>query len=404
MRVWLTNDTAAAATLLRRSTDLLPSEPRRGELLWELAIALRVAGRSEESAAALAEAAAVAVKSSDAALQARVETERTRRSLLAGETGLADAVQRLEKTASVLRTLSDERGLGRALVALCSVHQLACNLGEVEAAAKEARRHYVASGFSPAACLALEGDALYFGSTPVADAEARCLELLTVAPDLTSRANLIAVLGALRAAGGRADDGRSLIADARSTLSELGSDLAVATAVAPLAVEVEVHAGDIESAIRIARENFHELLHGGHVAHASTRAVYLADLSLDIAAFEDANRFAADAKSTMIATDVLVQFLYRAVRARLLAHAGDVEGAATLVQEALEISGLTDAIPARIRAHLAAAEVFEAAGRRDDRRVELAQASRLARAKGIRAWGAGPRRREPPVELPLRGA
>ena len=77
MRVWLTNDTAAAAALLRRSTDLLPSGLRRGALLWELAIALRVAGRSQESAAALAEAGAVAAELADEALRARVDTERT---------------------------------------------------------------------------------------------------------------------------------------------------------------------------------------------------------------------------------------------------------------------------------------------------------------------------------------
>ena len=404
MRVWLTNDTAAAAALLRRSTDLLPSGTRRGELLWELTIALRVAGRSEESAAALTEAAAAAAEVGDERLRARVETERTRRSLLAGETGLAEAVQRLEEAASVLRSHGDERGLGRALIALCSVHQLACNLAEVEAAAKEARGHYLASGFSPAVCLALEGDALYFGATPVADAEARCLELLALAPDRTSEANLTAVLGALSAADGRIDEGRYLLAQARATLSELGSELAVASAVAPLAVEVEVYAGDIESAIRLGRENFEDLVHGGHVAHASTRAVYLADLSLDIGALEDARRFAADAESTMIATDVLVQFLVRAVRARLLARDGDVVGAASLVGEALEIARLTDAVHARIRTHLAAADVFRAADRTADVRVQLAEATRLASAKGIRARAARPMKREPSVELPLHGA
>jgi DNA-binding SARP family transcriptional activator len=404
MRVWLTNDTGAAAALLRRSTDLLPPGLHRGELLWELAIALRVAGRSEESTAALAEAGTAATDVSDAGLQARVDTEHTRRSLLTGETGLADAVQRLEENASVLRARGDERGLGRALLALCAVHQLACNLAEVGAAATEARVHYVASGFSPATCLAMEGDALYFGSTPIAVAEARCLELLSEAPDRTSEANLTAVLGALSAAGGRVDDGRSLIAQALATLSELGSKLVVASAISPLSMEVEVHAGDIESAIRIGREDFDELFHGGHVAFASTRAVYLADLSLDIGAVADARRFAADAESTMIASDVLVQFLFRVVRARLLAHAGDLAAAVSLAREALEIARLTDAVHARIRAHLAAAKVFEAAGHAADVGAQLAEARRLAAAKGIRAWPARPKKREPAVELPLQGA
>ena len=184
----------------------------------------------------------------------------------------------------MLRARGDERGLGRALLALCAVHQLACNLAEVGAAATRAKGHYVASGFSPATCLAMEGDALYFGSTPITEAEARCVELLAEAPDRTSEANLTAVLGALSAAGGRVDDGRSLIAQALATLSELGSKLVVASAVSPLSMEVEVYAGDIEAAIRIGREDFDELFRGGHVAFASTRAVYLADLLLDIGA------------------------------------------------------------------------------------------------------------------------
>jgi ATP/maltotriose-dependent transcriptional regulator MalT len=106
----------------------------------------------------------------------------------------------------------------------------------------------------------------------------------------------------------------------------------------------------------------------------------------------------------MIPSDVLVQFLFRAVRARLLAHAGDLTPAMSLAGEALEIARLTDAVHARIRAHLAAAEVFEAAGRAADVRTQRAEASRLAAAKGIRAWPARPKKREPAVELPLQGA
>ena len=90
-------------------------------------------------------------------------------------------------------------------------------------------------------------------------------------------------------------------------------------------------------------------------------------------------------RSRSIRSDVLVQFLRRSQRARLLAREGRHDDAESLAREAVAISSLTDALLDRARTHVALAEVLAAAGARAEAKRETAEAARLFAEKGLNA-------------------
>ena len=96
MRAWRQNDTSAAIALLERAIALLPAGQRRAELLWELAVALRLAGRPVEADVALTRAESDAADTGAGPIASRVAIERARVALLAGEIELADAAEAID--------------------------------------------------------------------------------------------------------------------------------------------------------------------------------------------------------------------------------------------------------------------------------------------------------------------
>ena len=239
MRAWRQNDTSAAIALLERSIALLPAGQRRAELLWELAVALRLAGRPVEADVALTRAESDAADTSAGPIASRVAIERARVALLAGEIELADAAEAIISAIAVLERAGDSRGLGRAQLRLAEIHALACDFRSQEAAAALAVAHYDEAGFSPAAAYASQTSALYYGPLPVTAAVRRCTELLESSPDRMTEANVTAVLGALHGLHGDIAEARALLDQARSAYDDLGHRLALETILAPLAVDVE---------------------------------------------------------------------------------------------------------------------------------------------------------------------
>ena len=411
MRAWQTTDSSAATGLLRRAVDLLPADRRRAELLWELSLALRVSGLADDAQATLARAAAEAAILKDAPLRARVDAEIARNRLWSGELSLSEAAAAIATAIATLEQHGDERGLGRALLDVSGVHLFACNLAEIEATTTRAAAHYEAAGMNPAACVGLNAEALYYGATPVDDAVARCTAVLERVSDRQTEANVAAVLGALQALGGDTDAGRALVSHARTLFADVGNRLALIAIVAPLEMDIELCAGDLDAAVEIGRASFDRLTAIQDVAYATTRAVQLADVLLDAGDAAAAESFVAFAEANAIAGDVLVQFLARSARARLLARAGDFAAAETAGRAAVSIAELTDVLRDRSRTHLALAEVLRLGGRAEEAVVEREQAIGLLHRKGARALvalvevqsDAGNRRGEPD-QLPSRSA
>jgi DNA-binding SARP family transcriptional activator len=382
MRAWRGNDVSAATRLLGRAIALLPSGKDRAELLWERSLALRLEGNPLDADAALAEADRVAHAAGARDIEARVSAERARARLYKGEISLDEAVAVFTQAIVTLSAAEDERGLGRAKLCLSSVHWLACNLGELGAAATQAAQHYVAAGFSPAACLGNQGEALFYGPIPVPAASLQCAAMLEVAPDRMSEATLTAVLGGLRAYAGLYDDAHALLERARELFGDVGSERGLETVWVPLRMAAHLAAGNREDAANLGRRSLETLLAGRDAAYASTRAAQLADILLDLGDEEDAARKLEIVRETVLPSDVLVQFLLRSAAARLAARTGDHDEALALGRAAVEISSLTDAVVDRARSHLALAEVFVRGGQEAEGQSQAAEARRLLTSKG----------------------
>jgi tetratricopeptide (TPR) repeat protein len=387
--VWRTNDVSGATGLLGRATALLPTGARRAELQWERSIALRLHGRAEEADAALAQAEVDAHESGALGISARVDAERTQLLLLAGELPLDKAVAAFERSLSTLRDERDHRGRGRAEFYTGLVHALACNLAAQAVAAQDAAVHYRLAGFSAAACVGAHAEALYYGATDVETASMACSAMLESAPDRLSEANVMSVLGGLRALAGAVDDSLELLDHARALYEDTGSSRSIQLVWTPLRIEAETLAGDVAGAAARAAANVEELSRIGEGAYASTRALLLAELQLLLGDDIAADRSATFAEKNALASDVLVQFLRRSLRARLHARSGDLDDAETLARDAVAIASLTDALRDRARAHVALAEVLRLAGKPAGARAEEAAAEKLLRRKGVKGALAG---------------
>ncbi len=313
-------------------------------------------GRPVEGDVALTRAESDAADTSAGPIASRVAIERARVALLAGEIELADAAEATVSAIDELERARDWRGLGRAQLGLASIHAVACDFRSQETAAALAVAHYADAGFSPAAAYASQASALYYGPLPVAAAVRRCTELLESSPDRMTEANMTAVLGALHGLRGEVAQARALLDRARSAYDDLGHRSVLETILAPLAVDVERLWQEVpRRPLAICRASFEALAVTGDRAFASTRAIHLAELLLDLGRAEEAEHFVRIAEQQVIRSDVLVQFLRRSQRARLLSREGRHDDAESLAREAVAISSLTDALLDRTRTHTALA-------------------------------------------------
>ena len=385
MRVWRTNDVAAAVGLLGRAVALLPAGERRAELEWERSIALRLHDEPQAADDALAAAERDATAAGSRSVAARVTSERARNHLLTGALALDDAIVTLAGAVDHLRAANDARGLGRAEVSLGMVHLLACRFEEFGDAAARAEQHYAAIGFSTGVCLGAQAQALYAGPVPVAEASLRCAELDLRSVDQGARASVTAALGGLRALGGDLADGRRLLAHARSLYEEVGNRLALHTTWSPISIELESIGGDYDAAEQEARASLDALQVAGGPGYVSTRAAQLADVLLQKGQTDAAVAYVDMAEQEALPSDVLVQVLWRCTRARVLARAGAFSESERMARDAVEIASLTDGLRDRARAHFALAEVLKLAEKQKEARAEVRAGNELLRQKGATA-------------------
>ena len=385
MRAWRSGDAGATVALLGRAVSLLPASNRRGELQLERGLALRLRDRAGEADEAWAAAQQDAETVRSSRLRARVACERAQSALLAGDLPLDGAAGALAEALPKLRAAGDVRGLARAELILSNVHWFACRYGDFAAAAARAEQYYVESGFSPALPLAIQAEALYYGAVPVGEALGICAEIQERSRDRSACATATAVLGALRAVEGGIEDGQLLLTHARSLYEEIGNELGVLTTWSPLFVEVEALAGNRDVAKAHFRETIDRLRSTHGVAHATTQAALLADLLLDGGEIDEADTYARLAENEALSSDVLVQFLWRSARARVLGRAGNTAEAEEIARDAVRIASLTDGVRDRARAHFALAEVLHLGGKSGDARVEVTMGRRLLRQKGATA-------------------
>ncbi|HEY8626710.1 MAG TPA: AAA family ATPase, partial [Gaiellaceae bacterium] len=386
IRAWKRADVAATLNLLGRATALLPAEdPGRRELLCELGIAHRTGGDLAQAEETLSEAVEASVSARDHRVELRAQIELTNVRLFARPEGHAEELLQLANEAVPLfEALGDDRSLGRTWLVVGYVHGgLHCRNALWQESAERAILHYRRSGWSPSSCFGELAAALYHGPTPVPEALRRCEDLLGSDDiDLSGRANVLALMGALQAQAERFDQGRALAEEARNTYEQLGQNARIATSYAPLAAEIEQLAGDAVTAEALLRETCDVLTQMGDWGHLSTRASELAHVLLAQGRWDEAEEWARLSAAHSTSADVASEFSWRPALARVLAFRGDVTEAKRLAREAVALAEGTDALNQHAETLLALAETERAQKRPHDAARLIARALELYKRKG----------------------
>jgi tetratricopeptide (TPR) repeat protein len=378
-------DIPAAVGLLGRATGIQAlSVSQSADLRTELGMSLRVAGKLEESNRMLQSAVELAQDAGDrrVEMRARVESAFVRVMLLS-ENG--DELLQVTKDAiPVFEAAGDHRSLGRALSLAGWMegghrgrHRQRLQLAE------RALVHYRQSTWPVTTPVGEIANALYYGPTPVADAIERLDELgRSERLDRNGRANIDVCVGGLLAQTGAFDQARALIASARAVYDDLGQRAIASTQSAAVLGDVELLAGDLQSAETTFRWLCLELERAGVYSHLASRAGDLAETLYALGRMGEASDWLDVAERHSATDDVDARVLWMPVRAKLLARQGMVDRAVGLANEAIALAGTGDALNRTAKAHRDLGEVLVLSDRIDEARDAYSSAAELYEAKG----------------------
>jgi tetratricopeptide (TPR) repeat protein len=368
-------DIPATINLLERSVRLLPDQDADAVALYPtLASAISEAGDFQRPE----ELYRTAEELGDEVTALRARLGRIWLSLHRGA-DMAAAVGPLEATVADAERLEDEATLADALR---RSGVLAMWLGDNEKAEQLLRRalqHTESIGD-----VRLKSEAVFWialvllwGPTPVEKAIQECQRLSeSIEVDQMARSELLVVQGTLLALTGEFDRGRQLVADGRLAYHERGQTVQYAATAQPMAV-IELLAGDAPAAERLLSEA-HEILFGaGERGYLSTVSGMLALALAKQERFEEAELFAEEGRRIGAEEDVITQVYCRVAMAHVAAAKGQLDEAARLASQAMDLAG-EDASFDRPMAAMEIAGFLEP----DARRAALERALSGASAKG----------------------
>jgi tetratricopeptide (TPR) repeat protein len=203
------------------------------------------------------------------------------------------------------------------------------------------------------------------GPTPVDLALRRCAEILEeAAPDRTQQAIVSTWLAILEAMRGNFERARSLCAESRAALEELGQKLRAA-ALEGCVAEIELLAGDPAAAELLFRSALAELEPLGERNNAGAYAASLAGVLAQLG---------RDRLDT--------QVRWRTALSAVLARRAEHDQAEALAREAVSLAEETDWLNLRGDAQIALAAVLIAGGKDEEGRAAALEAARLYGEKG----------------------
>ena len=371
-------DRAGAIKLLRAAVDLLP-EDDAGALEARLEI-VNALGEIGQADAAVNEAAAVTAAAEAAGLRSlalHARLEGLQHWMWSDPAGAADDLARLpEQAIAQFEADGDRRGLARAWRMLGMHHFGAERFTAAADALATAIDHARATGDALAERVLRPwylAAALVWGPLPVTEGIRRAEEYVDEVrgrpfDELHARFVLCLLLFMAQ----RHDDARAVAEQAEVVIRDLG-----------LAREASLYddirgygewlARDLPAAEAHLRRAFERADEGGRW----TAAMKLAEVYMELGRYEEAGRLADRAAAATVEQDLQVEAAWRAVKARVLAHGGDVEGAERLAREAVRITAATDEINEQAGAWSALGVALAAAGRREDAGEAFATALEL---------------------------
>jgi class 3 adenylate cyclase len=379
-------DMHAAASLLTRGADLLEAgHADRPRLLVTAGDALADLGELGAAEAALAQARLSAAQAGDEAAERAAELAQLHLRYTTGDGAAQEGVPgRVRELIGDLEAAGDSHGLARAWRLMTYVHGMASQFGKAAAAAERAISYATQAGDE---IMARRSSGLLVvsalaGSTPVEEAVRICeANLVHAAKDRKAVAITEATLAHLDAMVGNFEQARIRYRRSRALLEEFGYRLFAALTSMDSA-PVEMLAGDLEAAERELRTDYETLEEMGERAYLSSTAGFLAEVLYRQGQYAESAQFSEACESLASADDVASQFLWRRVRAKLLAREGQPEAAGALMTEAMELIGETDWLDWQGEGFMDLAEVSRLAGHGDAALDALALASARLTAKG----------------------
>jgi DNA-binding SARP family transcriptional activator/tetratricopeptide (TPR) repeat protein len=382
VRAWKGADTAAAVNLLGRAAPLLQDLSQRAETLCELGTAQRSTD-FESADATLSEALACAKEAGDRRVELRAQIELSHLRLFTDRAAdPSEVVVLVGEATPVFEALGDERALARAWRQVGYVRgSMEGRCAEWVDAAERGLAYYRRTGWSGAGCLVELGAALFYGPMPASAALARCEQLLDEATDRLGTAHALVYLGGMHALGERYEEALALLADADRIYDELGEDHTQADHSGRIRGLVHLLVGDPEHAEATfaetcaALERFHDEPGLSSVAAGLGNALYLQER------FEEARRWSRLARERGPVGDRISQISWRSLEAKLLAEKGSIAEAEQLVNEALRMVALTDALTTHGDVLLDAAAVHCATRQNAEASRKIENALALFKAK-----------------------
>jgi class 3 adenylate cyclase/tetratricopeptide (TPR) repeat protein len=398
-RAFARGDMPAAANLLRRASALLPADSSdRPVLQTEAGEALTEAGELGAADEVLGEAIDGAVALGDRSIEMTARLVRQYLHYITeGDEPEAQVLEGVEAAIGILEAAGDHRGLTRAWRLLTNVHFAGCRYLDAEVAARRMIDEARLAGDRPMELRVLPALATcaQLGPTPVPEAIAIVERVLPeLGGDRKSEAYTLRALANLEAMRGRFDVARSLYRRSRETLTELGwrFDAALTSAIA--SGPVELIAGDASAAERELRRDYEALAAMGERNYISTTAAFLAEALYRQGRDDEALRMTEESEEIAADDDVATQYLWRSVRAKLIARQGRFEEAESLARAAIVIIGAAQDPDSQGYAAIDLAEVLRLAGRHDDAIAaaenaaalfeQKANSSSAARARSLR--------------------
>ena len=340
------DDIAAAGALVERAVACLDAgAPELSDLLMlgcEALLSLGDVPRSRSLVAALAE---LGGDDRQAAWTSCFEAQLT---VLTEPGALHDVLRRLDSAADRLAGWDDDAGVAKARLVRAGALARLGRIGESESeldlaltaarAADDRRRVAAVLGVAPVAAL--------WGPSPIPRAGGRCLDVIRLLRITTGSPSVEAVStrcqAVLEALRGRFDTARTMLAEARATVEELGLRHEV--------LETQMYAGivelladepaDAEPPLRDAYKGLADL---GIDADAGQAAAYLARALLRLGRVDEADELAG-ASDALAGQTPQTGIVARAVQAEVLAARGNPDEAVQIAREAVEIASATDLV------------------------------------------------------------